>query len=192
MNILQMIDNDIFNWVVLPALIFISRIFDVSIGTMRIIFVSRGKKVFAPILGFFEVLIWLVAISQIMQNLNNIFCYIAYASGFAMGTFVGLIIEEKLAIGIHVIRIILVEDECMLVERLSAAGYGVTTVDAKGVNGDVKIVYTIVRRKDKDHVLSIINCCNSNAFYSIEDAITADHGVFPMNKSKGIFGKLIK
>ncbi|KNY27522.1 DUF2179 domain-containing protein [Pseudobacteroides cellulosolvens] len=192
MSILPMIDHDLFNWVVLPLLIFISRIFDVSIGTMRIIFVSRGKKFIAPFLGFFEVFIWLVAISQIMQNLSNIFCYLAYAGGFAMGTFIGLIIEEKLAIGILVIRVILVKDECKLVERLSSSGYGVTVVGAKGVTGDVKIVYTIVRRKDKDNVISIINQCNSNAFYSIEDARAADHGVFPLNKANGVIGMLIK
>jgi len=61
--------------------------------------VSRGKKYLAPVLGFFEVLVWIMAISQIMQNLNNFVCYFAYAAGFATGTFVGIIIEEKLAIG---------------------------------------------------------------------------------------------
>ncbi|GAE87820.1 hypothetical protein JCM21531_1220 [Acetivibrio straminisolvens JCM 21531] len=80
-------------------LIFFSRIIDVTIGTIRIIFVSRGKKYLAPVLGFFEVLVWIVAISQVMQNLNNFACYFAYAAGFATGTFVGIIIEEKLAIG---------------------------------------------------------------------------------------------
>lgn len=193
MSILPSIDPELFSWVVLPLLIFISRIFDVSIGTMRIIFVSRGKKMIAPLLGFFEVFIWLIAISQIMQNLSNIFCYLAYAGGFAMGTFVGLIIEEKLAIGILVVRVILVKDECKLVERLSSSGYGVTVVDAKGVTGSVKIVYTIVRRKDKDNVLSIITQCHSNAFYSIEDAKSANQGVFPLHsKANGLFSMLSK
>ncbi|HEY9063290.1 MAG TPA: DUF2179 domain-containing protein [Pseudobacteroides sp.] len=193
MSILPSIDPELFSWVVLPLLIFVSRIFDVSIGTMRIIFVSRGKKMIAPLLGFFEVFIWLIAISQIMQNLSNIFCYLAYAGGFAMGTFVGLIIEEKLAIGILVVRVILVKDECKLVERLSSSGYGVTVVDAKGVTGSVKVVYTIVRRKDKDNVLSIINQCHSNAFYSIEDAKSANQGVFPIHsKVNGLFSMLSK
>jgi uncharacterized protein YebE (UPF0316 family) len=80
----QLMDSSIFSWVILPILIFISRIFDVSIGTIRIIFVSRGKKYLAPVLGFFEISIWLLAISQIMQNLDNAICFIAYAGGFAM------------------------------------------------------------------------------------------------------------
>ncbi len=186
MDILSL-DNTLFSFIVLPLLIFISRIFDVSLGTMRIIFVSRGHKIIAPILGFFEVLVWLIAISQIMQNLNSVFCYLAYAGGFAMGTFVGIKIEDKLALGILIVRIILVKDECKLKERLSSSGYGVTVVDAKGATGQVKIVYTIVRRKDIDNVLSIINQCNSNAFYSIEDAKATNQGVFPLNKPKSFF-----
>ncbi len=181
MNIFSSIDTNLFTWAILPLLIFTSRIFDVSLGTMRIIFVSRGKKYIAPFLGFFEVLIWLIAMSQIMQNLNNILYYVAYAGGFAMGTFVGIMLEEKLAIGIFVVRIILVKDECKLKDRLASSGYGVTVVDAKGVNGEVKLVYTVVRRKDIDDVVSIINQCHSKAFYSIEDARSAKEGVFPLN-----------
>lgn len=184
MEFVRFFDSDIFVWVVLPVMIFISRIFDVSLGTLRIIFVSRGRKYLAPLLGFFEVFIWLVAISQIMKHLDNFLCYIAYAAGFAMGNFVGMIIEEKLAIGILVIRIILVRDECRIKERLSASGYGVTVVDAKGANTDVKIIYTIIKRKDLDDVLDIINKCDSEAFYSIEDARTVYHGVFPDRKAE--------
>jgi uncharacterized protein YebE (UPF0316 family) len=124
-----------------------------------------------------------------MQNLNNVLCYVAYAGGYAMGTFVGIRIEEKLALGILVVRIILTEDGCKLKERLSSCGYGVTVVDGYGVNGYVKIVYTIIRRKDIDNVVSIINQCNSKAFYSVEDARTAKEGVFPMSKTTGLFGR---
>lgn len=175
-------NTDIFSWVVLPILIFISRIIDVSIGTIRIIFVSRGKKNLAPLLGFFEVLVWIIAISQIMKHLDNIACYFAYAAGFAMGTFVGMILEEKLAIGMLVIRVILAKDECGLRKRLHDAGFGVTVVDAKGANGDVKIVYTIIKRKELEEALGIITRCNAKAFYSIEDARTVNQGIFRNTK----------
>jgi len=178
--------TDIFSWVVLPILIFISRIVDVSIGTIRIIFVSRGKKYLAPILGFFEVLVWIMAISQIMQHLDNIICYFAYALGFAAGTLVGMVIEEKLAIGMLIVRVILVKDECHLRERLRDAGFGVTVVDARGANGEVKIVYTIIKRKDIEEVLDIVTKCNSKAFYSIEDARKVYQGVF---RNKDFSGK---
>lgn len=184
-NILEFMNTDIFSWIVLPILIFLSRIIDVSIGTIRIIFVSRGKKNLAPFLGFFEVMVWIVAISQIMKHLDNIACYVAYAAGFAMGTFVGMILEEKLAIGMLVIRVILVKDECRLMERLHNAGFGVTVVDAKGANGDVKIVYTIIKRKELEEALEIITMCNSKAFYSIEDARTVNQGIFRNNEISG-------
>lgn len=171
-------NTDIFSWVVLPILIFLSRIIDVSIGTIRIIFVSRGKKNLAPLLGFFEVLVWVIAISQIMKHLDNFVCYFAYAAGFATGTFVGMILEEKLAIGMLVVRVILVKDDFHLMERLHDAGFGVTVVDAKGANGDVKIVYTIIKRKELEEALEIITMCNSKAFYSIEDARTVNQGIF--------------
>ncbi|NLL05909.1 MAG: DUF2179 domain-containing protein [Clostridiaceae bacterium] len=178
----QFMNTDVFSWVILPLLIFVSRIIDVSIGTIRIILVSRGKKYIAPLLGFFEVLIWIVAISQIMQHLDNIACYFAYAGGFATGTFVGMILEEKLAIGMLVVRVILVKDECHLRERLRNAGFGVTLVDAHGANGDVNIIYTIIKRKELDEVIEIVTNCNSKAFYSVEDARTVNLGVFRNKK----------
>ncbi len=124
----QFMDSAVFSWVVLPILIFLARICDVSIGTVRIIFVSRGKKLLSPILGFFEVSIWLLAISQIMQNLDNAVCFIAYACGFAMGNFVGIYIEKKLAMGTLILRVFLLKDDCEMKDRLYEAGFGVTRI----------------------------------------------------------------
>src|SRR4030065_1709627 len=117
-------DSNFFTYVILPVIIFLARICDVSIGTMRIIFVSKGKKKIAPVLGFFEVLIWIIAISKIMQNLDNYINYVAYAAGFATGNFVGMIIEEKLAMGIQMIRIFTNEKGMELVQTLNSQGYG--------------------------------------------------------------------
>jgi len=103
-------ETEIFTWILLPILIFFARVGDVSLGTIRIIFISKGIKYLAPLIGFFEILIWLVAISQIMQNLTNIYYYIFYAGGFATGNLVGIIIEEKLSIGTVAIRIITRKD----------------------------------------------------------------------------------
>ena len=93
-------DSSLFTYAILPVLIFLSRLIDVTIGTLRIIMVSKGQKSWAPILGFFEVLIWLIAISKIFQNLDNWLCYVTYAAGFATGNYIGLFLEEKLAVGI--------------------------------------------------------------------------------------------
>jgi len=98
--------DHIFRLVIIPVLIFLARIMDVSIGTMRVIFVSRGFKFYAALCGFFEVLIWIIAITQIIKNLNNPLYYIAYAGGFATGNFIGMVLEEKIALGTVLLRIV--------------------------------------------------------------------------------------
>ena len=174
------IDSTLFRWIVTPLLIFVARIGDQSIGTIRIIFIGRGNKVVAPFLGFFEVLIWLLAIRQIMTNLTNGFYYVAYAGGFAAGTFVGMYIEEKLAMGVMLIRIVTSQGDEELIERLKAEDYGVTSVEATGARGRVHLIYTIVKRVDLQRVADIINRFNPRSFYTIEDVRFAREGVFPM------------
>lgn len=178
----QVIDSSVFNWVVLPTLIFTARMFDVSVGTVRIIFVSRGRKLLSSVLGFFEISIWLLAISQIMQNLDNAICFIAYAGGFAMGNFIGILIEEKLAVGTLIIRIFLPKDESGMKDKLYEAGFGVTRINAYGKNGDVEILFSVIKRKNLKKAVDIIEGCQANAFYSIEDAKSVKQGIFPTDK----------
>lgn len=180
------IDSDLFTYVLLPILIFMARICDVSIGTMRIIFVSKGKRNIAPILGFFEVLIWITAISKIMQNLDNYINYIAYAAGFATGNFIGMIIEEKLAMGILMIRVFAHERGPELVNTLNLSGYGATVVDAHGAREKVHLIYTIVQRNELDRVLNVINNFNPKAFYTIEDVKSVNEGIFSPRKHHSI------
>jgi uncharacterized protein YebE (UPF0316 family) len=177
--------SEIFKFVLLPVLIFLARICDVTLDTLRIIYVSRGMKFLAPAIGFVEVLIWLVAITQIFKNLSNPICYVAYAGGFAMGNFIGIIIEEKMAIGTVVIRIITQKDAEALIGCLKENRYGVTHVDAQGAMGQVKIIFTIVKRKSIDSVLEIVRGCNPLAFYTIEDVRSVRKGVFPLFKAAG-------
>ncbi|MBN2804521.1 MAG: DUF2179 domain-containing protein [Deltaproteobacteria bacterium] len=153
----------------LPLMIFCSRIIDVSLDTLRIVFVSKGNKIVAPILGFFEVLIWLMAITRIMQNLDNPTCYFAYAGGFAAGNYVGLKIEEKLAMGVQMVRIITHKNSTPLINTLREEGFGVTVLDAEGKDGHVHIIYSVVNRNQISKVIQVIQSSNPNAFYSIED-----------------------
>ncbi len=178
----QLSDNTVFTWVILPLLIFLSRICDVSIGTIRIIFVSRGRKFLAPLLGAFEVSIWIIAMNQIMQHLDNVVCFLAYAGGFAMGNYIGILIEEKLAMGTLILRIFLPKDEGGMKEKLYEAGYGLTRINAHGKNGDVEILFSVIKRKNLDKVVKIIEDCHSKAFYSIEEAKSVRQGVFPTDK----------
>ena len=172
-------DSELFRWVILPALIFVARILDVSIGTIRIVFVSRGNKLISPLLGFFEVLIWLLAIGQIMRNLSNIACYIAYGGGFAAGTFIGLMIEERLAIGVVLVRIVTGKDATDLIANLRVAQYGVTNIEARGESGKVDVIYTVIHRRHLTDVIDIIKRFNPRAFYSIENVRYVSEGIFP-------------
>ncbi len=172
-------DTNWFSYVVLPMLIFIARVFDVSIGTLRIIFLSKGFKKTAPIMGFFEVLIWILAIGEIMKNLNNWSCYLGYAAGFATGNYIGIILEEKLAMGIHIIRIITEKETKLLLKSFQDVGYGATLLEGKGYNGKVDVIYVIINRKDLSKVENIIQSHNPQSFYSIEDIKQVKHGVFP-------------
>lgn len=175
-------DHTLFHWIVLPLLIFCARACDVSISTVRIIFLSKGKKVWAPVLGFFEILIWLLAIRQIFLNLTNPLCYIAYAGGFATGTYVGMLIEEKLAIGFEVIRIITKKNAQALINQLSDKGYGVTSMEAQGRTGKVHVIFTIMKRSDIPSALNVIKKLNPKAFYTIENINSVQEGIFPQRR----------
>ena len=172
-------DSNTFQYVILPLLIFISRVCDVTLGTIRIILISRGKKYLAPLFGFLEVLIWVIVISSIMQNLNNIACILAYALGFGMGNYVGMLIEERLAMGSQLIRIITSKDASELIERLKDLGYGITSLDAKGSQGHVHIIYVVVDRNKINSAINTINDYNPNAFYTIEDVRYVNKGIMP-------------
>ena len=188
MDNLLLVNSGFYTWFVLPALIFCARIIDVSMGTIRVIFVSRGLKYLAPVVGFFEILIWLLAIGQIMKNLSNPACYIAYAGGFAMGNFVGIHIAEKLSLGLVMIRVVTKNDAASLVDFLKAENYGVTSIDGHGTSGQVKVVFTIVPRREVRSVVELIKKFNPNAFYSIEEVGLVESGIFPARKSRRDFG----
>jgi uncharacterized protein YebE (UPF0316 family) len=173
----------LYTWVIMPALILVARVLDVSLGTVRVIFVSKGLKYLAPVVGFFEILIWLLAIGQIMANLRNPACYIAYAGGFAIGNYVGILIAEKLSLGVVLLRVITQKDAFELIQSLSSAEYGVTSVDGQGIQGSVKIIFTIVPRKEITKVIELVKKFNPKAFYTIEDIGFVEEGIFPIRKS---------
>jgi len=163
--------------ILVPILIFLARIGDVSIGTIRIIFVSKGYRYLAPLLGFFEVFIWLMAMARIMQNLDRWYYYLAYCAGFATGNFIGIILEEKIAIGFAGVRLVSRIPAGTLIQQLRDAGYGVTFHLAEGSTGTVEIVYITVKRSDLQNVILMINTFNPKAFYTIEDLKAVREGI---------------
>lgn len=172
-----------FQWVVLPILIILARICDVTLGTMRIVFLSRGRRSIAPILGFMEVLIWLLAISQIIRNLSNPLTYLAYATGFASGNYIGLWLEEKLAIGMVAVRVFLKKYCELLIQKLQSAGFGVTRLSGTGTQGAIDIIYTLIPRRSLSEAINLIHQVNPRAFFAVEEIRTVSQGVFPVRRS---------
>jgi uncharacterized protein YebE (UPF0316 family) len=178
---------DWFAWVLLPLLIFLARIVDVSIATIRILFLSKGIKGWTTIMAFFEILLWLFAMTQIMKNLSNPACYVAYAGGFATGTYVGMIIEEKLAFGKVLVQVISPLDVSPLIKRFEVDNIGVTKVRAEGVKGGVHILYSVVNRSSLNSIKKCILSFDPKAFYLVHEIKYANQGIFtPKNSMRRI------
>jgi uncharacterized protein YebE (UPF0316 family) len=179
MTMPEFLNSTTYAWVILPLLIFLARITDVSLDTLRIIFIHKHLRYWAALCGFFEVLIWLMVIRQIFQQLNNPLCFIAYPAGFAAGNIVGLMIENRISLGKVIIRTITRHDAEELIGFLKSSGYGVTIIDAEGTTGPVKVIFTIVERSDIRNVVETIKKYNPNAFYSVEDIRYVSESVTP-------------
>jgi len=152
-----------------PIFIFFARILDVSMGTLRIMFVSKGFRGKATMLGFVEVLIWIMIVAQIFSNLDNWINYIAYAGGFATGNFIGMTIEQRMKMGVQIFRIIVGEGSADLIEALKERDFRITSVNGEGIYGPVKVIFTVAKRKRWSELSEIVTKYAPNAFYSVED-----------------------
>jgi uncharacterized protein YebE (UPF0316 family) len=149
-------------------LIFVLRITDVAIGTLRITFLVRGKRAIAGTLSFFESLIWLVAAAQVLSTLDSPLKFVAYAGGYATGTMLGVSVERWLAVGDVLMRIVTPVDAPSSEHLLRQAGYGVTVVNGQGMRGDVRILFVVLPRRRSDAVLRIVREVNPDAYITFE------------------------
>lgn len=149
--------------------VFFARVADVSMGTFRIILISRGYIRIAPLLGFFEILIWITALGHVLNNLTGVTSYVAYAAGFATGNYVGMKLESLISIGYQSIRIITTEKITALPLILREEGFGITTVAARGMKGEVQLIYTTAAKSKVKKLLSIVEELEPKAFVTIED-----------------------
>lgn len=167
----------------LPLIIFFGRIIDVTLGTLRIIFVSKGEKYLAPLIGFFEVLIWIVVISEIFSRANDMTAYISYAAGYATGNFVGILIEQRIAFGILLCRVYTRKNGKELVAILNKQNFGATLIHGTGSLGEIDIIETVVDRKMLKKVDKIFTQFDPGVFYVTEDIRTRQRGIFSKNQS---------
>ena len=157
-------------------LIFFLRIGDMSLDTIRVLFVVRGRKRLAWILGFFQSMIFVIAISSVLAHLDNFLNALGYATGFATGNVVGMYIEERMAIGHILMTIISPSRGPLIAEQLRSAGFGVTEIPARGKDGMVTVLHCSVFRKDIDHVETVILEADPEAFVTSGDVRSVRRG----------------
>jgi len=184
-------------YIVFPILIVLARITDVSLGTLRIVLISKGFKRIAPIISFFESFVWILVAARILSSMSgnetitvlNIIQYFSYALGYAMGTFIGMKIEQKLSLGQVLVRAIATNEAESLVSTLRENKIGLTAVDASGKDGNVKVLFIVVNRTELSNVLNIIKINNPKTFYTVENVQTVNKGYFSEISSHDPFTK---
>lgn len=156
-------------WYVI-VLIFCARLLDVPIGTVRMIMVMNGHRYVSALLGFFEVMIWIVAVGKAIEHIDSVVALVAYGAGFALGTLIGMNIEQRLAIGWRVIRVINPRPELTLTARLHRQGFYATRLDGYGRDGPVEMVFLAARRKLVPSIMEKVAKIAPDAVVSVERA----------------------
>lgn len=166
-----------------PLLIFFLRITDVSMATVRVVLIVRGNKLLVPLIGFFEVSIWIFAVGAVVSRLTSPGLFLGYAAGFAMGNLVGMVIEERLAFGVSTVQTIVKEGGAALAEALRGEGFAVTEMDARGQQGPVAHLYSAIPRKRVPTYLERVHGDAPDAFVIVEEPRTVRQGwMFPARK----------
>lgn len=161
-------------WAVL--IIFVLRIVGVALATVRVLIMMRGKKLVAASIGFFEVSVHVLAIGQVVNNLSNVWNLMGYSLGFAVGTLVGMWLEERLALGYATVRIVSRYKGHAVASAIRDAGYGATVAWGQGRDGAVGLVTVTVRRREVDSVCGLADKVDPEAFVTVEEARTIRRG----------------
>jgi uncharacterized protein YebE (UPF0316 family) len=156
--------------------IFVLRVLGVSISTVRVLLMTRGMRLVSAALGFFEVLVYALAIGRVVQDLNNIPNLMSYCLGFSVGTLLGMWLEQRLALGYATVRVITVANGHQVAQAIHAAGFGATEDRARGKDGFVGIVTTVVRRREVDAVRYVVHQAAPKAFITVEETRQVERG----------------
>lgn len=150
-------------------LIFGLRIVDVSCDTMRVIFAIRGKRGIAAVLGFVQALVWIFAVGNAVKHLDSMLHVLGYSAGYAMGTYVGVTLEQMIAYGVATVRIVSMHAGVEIAEALREHGHGVTEFAGFGRDGSVEILNSVVQRAHIDDVLRVVMQHDKDAFVTVEE-----------------------
>ncbi len=160
------------------GLIFVLRVCDMSLDTLRVLVVMRGRKGAAWVLGFFQAMIFVLAISSVLKDLDNPLNILGYAAGFATGNVVGMLIEERLAIGHVQLSIVSSRFGNAIAEQLRQEGYAITEIPARGRDGMVSLLTCGVLRKNVDRVHRSVKQVDPSAFITAEDVRPVRRGLW--------------
>jgi len=149
--------------------IFLLRVTDMSLDTLRVLFVIRGRRSISWVLGFFQSALWVVAITSVLNNLDNLWNIVSYAGGFATGNVVGMIIEDHLAIGHAHMRIISSRWGNAIVDAIRNSGYAATELAGRGKDGTVSVINCSIQRKDIRNLKIEISRIDPDAFITVEE-----------------------
>ena len=156
--------------------IFVLRVIGVSLSTIRVLIMMRGKKLLSASVGFFEVMVYAIAIGQVVQNLSNWWNLLGYCLGFAVGTLLGIWLEERIALGYTTIRVVSAERAHAIAEAVRRAGHGATEMWGEGKKGQVGMVKAVVKRKEAEPLCQLIDRIDPEAFITIEETRAVQHG----------------
>jgi len=167
---------------ILALVIFLARVTDVSLGTFRTIVVFRGYKFLAAFIGFFEIIIWLVAAGQVFRNLDQWYFALAYAGGFSVGNFVGMWIESRFAIGNELVRCLSFNRD-ILADKIRTHGFRVISCDGDMGNDKlVELLFIVEKRRNVPNLIKLIKELDSSAVYSVSDVKSVYEGPAPIQK----------
>ncbi|MCX6112272.1 MAG: DUF5698 domain-containing protein [Proteobacteria bacterium] len=173
-------------WVIIPLLIILARITDVSLDTIRVIFISKGLRFLASVLGFFSVLVWIIVITSVIKHLDHPVYYIAYALGYGLGNYIGMTIERKIHLGYAIVTIITDKESKALLKVLATEGFVFTASDTISKGGPSKMIFSVIQKKRLNYYMGIVKTFVPDAFYTIEDvrSVSKDRSVVPICKNK--------
>lgn len=174
--------SELFALPVGALLIFLLRIVDVSMATVRLIFAVRGRRGLAAVIGFFEILVWIFAVGQALQHLDSILHLLGYAAGFATGSYVGVWLEGRLALGLSVVHAVCrseaegVNLAGQLANAIRLAGFAVTEIEGRGRDGGVDLLRIVVPRRRARTLIELIRDYDPNAFITVEEVRATQGG----------------
>ena len=156
----------------LYTIIFFAKIIEVSISTIRVVFIGKGERVKGAILGFVEIMIWLVVVSSVLNNITeDPIKMLIYAAAFSLGNYLGVTIESKIAVGLASIQVVVNEKSGdILADILREQGYGVTIIEGKGKNESIKnLLFIQLKRKKIPEAVKLVKQHNPEAYITVND-----------------------